>query len=151
MWKKYGAAIPSEDIKILEFNQCQKSDKAPSIIYADLKSLIKKVKGSKTDAGNLSTTKVGKHVIYGYSMSTIWTFDGIEHKDDGYRIEDKLKDYFYYTGKNRDIPAVFQKGSNDDYHFIIKELVKRFEGEFNCLEENTGKYKIFSVPVAKGV
>ena len=28
--------MPSEDTKILEFNQYQKSDKAPFIIYADL-------------------------------------------------------------------------------------------------------------------
>ena len=28
--------MPSEDTKILEFNQCNKSDKAPFIIYADL-------------------------------------------------------------------------------------------------------------------
>ena len=28
--------MPSEVTKILEFNQCQKSDKAPFIIYADL-------------------------------------------------------------------------------------------------------------------
>ena len=30
----------SEDNKILEFNQYQKSDKAPFIIYADLECLI---------------------------------------------------------------------------------------------------------------
>ena len=28
--------MPSEDTKILEFNQYQKSDKAPFVIYADL-------------------------------------------------------------------------------------------------------------------
>ena len=28
--------IPSEDTKILEFNQYQKSDKAPFIVYSDL-------------------------------------------------------------------------------------------------------------------
>ena len=28
--------MPSEVTKILEFNQCQKSDKAPFIIYTDL-------------------------------------------------------------------------------------------------------------------
>ena len=28
--------MPSEDTKILEFNQFQKSDKAPFVIYADL-------------------------------------------------------------------------------------------------------------------
>ena len=32
-----------EDKKILEFNQNQKQDKAPSIIYADLKCTIRKI------------------------------------------------------------------------------------------------------------
>ena len=39
--------MPSEDTKILEFNQYQKSDKAPFIIYADLDSLIEKINGCK--------------------------------------------------------------------------------------------------------
>ena len=33
----------SEDTKILEFNQYKKYDKAPSIIYADLKCTIRKI------------------------------------------------------------------------------------------------------------
>ena len=32
--------MPSEDTKTLEINQCQKSDKAPFIIYADLECII---------------------------------------------------------------------------------------------------------------
>ena len=40
-------AMPFEYTKILEFNHYQKSDKIPSIIYADLESLIKKVDGCK--------------------------------------------------------------------------------------------------------
>ena len=44
------------------------------------------------------------------------------------------------------IPLVFHNGTNYDYHFIIKELAKVFEGVINCFEENTGKYKTFSVP-----
>ena len=34
---------------------------------------------------------------------------------------------------------------------IIKELAKEFDGEFKCLEENTEKYRIFSVPITKEV
>ena len=30
---------------------------------------------------------------------------------------------------------------------IIKELAKKFEGEFNCLAEKTKKYKTFSVKI----
>ena len=35
--------IPIKDTKILEFNQYQKSDKAPFIIYADLECIIEKI------------------------------------------------------------------------------------------------------------
>ena len=34
---------------------------------------------------------------------------------------------------------VFYNGSNYDYHFIIKELVDEFEGQFTCLGENSEK------------
>ena len=40
-------------------------------------------------------------------------------------------------------------GSTYDYHFIIKELAEEFEGEFECLGENTEKYITFSVLVKK--
>ena len=38
-----------------------------------------------------------------------------------------------------EIPVVFYNESNYDYHFVIKELADAFEGEFNCLGENTEK------------
>ena len=38
-----------------------------------------------------------------------------------------------------------------DYHFIIKELVKEFECNFDCLSENTEKYITFSVPLKKKI
>ena len=41
--------MPCEDIKILEFNRYQKSDKAPFIIYADLECLTEKVDGCKNN------------------------------------------------------------------------------------------------------
>ena len=47
----------------------------------------------------------------------------------------------------KEIPIVFHNGSTYDYHFIIKELVKEFEGNFECLGENTEKYITFSVPL----
>ena len=46
---------------------------------------------------------------------------------------------------------MFHNGSTYDYHFIIKELAEEFEGEFECLGENTEKYIIFSVPVKKEI
>ena len=78
----------------------------------------------------------------------------------------KVRDHCHYTGKYRDaahnicnlrykvpkeIPVVFHNGSTYDYHFIIKELVKEFEGQFDCLGENTEKYITFSVPLKKKI
>ena len=79
---------------------------------------------------------------------------------------DKVRDHCHYTGKYRgaahnicnlrykvpkEIPIVFHNGSIYDYHFIIKELVKEFEGNFECLGENTEKYITFSVPIKKKI
>ena len=33
----------------------------------------------------------------------------------------------------------------------MKELVKEFEGNFDCLDENTEKYITFSVPLKKKI
>ena len=78
----------------------------------------------------------------------------------------KVRDHCHYTGKYRgaahntcnlkykvpkEIPIVFHNGSTYDYHFIIKELVKEFEGNFDCLGENTEKYITFSVPLKKKI
>ena len=62
---------PSEDTKILEFNQYQKSDKVPFIIYADLECLIEKIDECKNNPQNSFTRKVGEHIPSGFSMSTI--------------------------------------------------------------------------------
>ena len=37
--------MPSEDTKMLELSQYQKSDKAPFIIYADLDCILEKIDG----------------------------------------------------------------------------------------------------------
>ena len=85
------AVVPSGDTKILEFNQCQKSDIAPFIIYADLESLIEKTDRCKNNPENLSTTKVGKHIPLGFSMSTILPFKSIENNHDVYKGNNCMK------------------------------------------------------------
>ena len=82
-------------------------------------------------------------------------------KDKNYQ---KVKDHCHYTGKYRgaahtinnerfnipnEIPVVFHNGSNYDYHFIIKKSANEFKEQFECLGENTEKYKTFSVSVEK--
>ena len=51
----------------------------------------------------------------------------------------------------KEIPLVFHNGSTYDYHFIIKELVKEFGRNFECLGKNTEKYITFSVPIKKKI
>ena len=63
--------MPSDDTEILEFNQYQRSDKAPFIIYADLECIIEKIDGCKNNSENLSTTKISEHIPSAFSMSTI--------------------------------------------------------------------------------
>ena len=84
-----------------------------------------------------------------------------------FSTDDSNKNYHcHYTGKYRgaahdicnlrykipeEIPVVFHNGSTYDYHFIIKELAEEFEGEFECLGENTDKYIDFYVPIKKEI
>ena len=71
--------MPSEDTKILEFNQYQQSDKTPFIIYADLECIIEKIDACKNNLENSSTTKLSKHITSSFSMSTVLSFRSIEN------------------------------------------------------------------------
>ena len=77
--------------------------------------------------------------------------------DDDNKKYHKFRDHCHYTGKYRgaahsifnlrykapkEITVVFHNGSA--YHFIIKELAKEFEGQFECRE-----ICYFSVPIKK--
>ena len=81
-------------------------------------------------------------------------------------FDKKVRDHCHYKGKHRgaahnicnlrykipkEIPVVFHNGSTYDYNFIIKELAKEFEGNFECLGKNTEKYITFSVPIKKKI
>ena len=85
--------IPSEDTKILGFNQYQKSDKAPFVIYADLECIIGKIDGCKNNPENPSTTKVSEHILSGFPMSTISWCTSIENKHHVYRSKDFMKKF----------------------------------------------------------
>ena len=76
----------------------------------------------------------------------------------------KVQDHCHYTEKYvgaahnicnlrhktpKEIPIAFHYGSTYDYHFIIKELSKEPDGQFEYLEENTKKYITFYVPIKK--
>ena len=76
------------------------------------------------------------------------------------KIYRKVRDHWHFTGRGngathsmgnlrfnvpKEIPVVFHNGSNYNCHFIIKKLAYKFEGKFECLEENVEKYKTFSL------
>ena len=84
--------MPSEETKILEFNQFQKSDKVP-FIYADFECLIEKSDRCKNNPEISSTTNVGKHIPSIFSMSAISSFKSIENKHDTYRGKDFMKKF----------------------------------------------------------
>ena len=75
----------------------------------------------------------------------------------------KVRYHCHYTGTYRgivcnlryktpkEISAVFHNGSTYSYHFIIKDLVEKFEGQFDCLGENTEEYITFSVQSRKNL
>ena len=88
--------MPSEDTKTLEFNQCQKSDKAPFITYADLKCITEKIDGCKNNPKNSFTSNVSEHIPSGFSMSTISSFRSIENKRHVYRGKDCMKKFCEY-------------------------------------------------------
>ena len=49
----------------------------------------------------------------------------------------------------KEISVVFHNGSTYDYHFTINQVAKEFDGQLECLGENTEKYVTFPVPIKK--
>ena len=100
-----------------------------------------------------------------YNKQKVWYICKKEF-DNNDKKQQKVKDHCPYTGKYRgaahnicnlrykvpkELPVVFHNGSTYDYHFIINELAKEFEGNFECLGENTEKNITFSVPIKKKI
>ena len=102
--------MPSEDTKI--FNQYQKSDKIPFIIYADFECLIEKIDGCKNNPENSYTIKVSEHIPSGFSMSTISRF---MHRKYAWCIQSCIKMYTWCIKRFVNI-----KGSTQWRYLILK-------------------------------
>ena len=91
-------------------------------------------------------------------------FNTDKNDKNAFMLYHKETDHCHYTGKYRgaahnicnlrfkipkEIPLVFHNGSTYDYHFTINEQAKEFDGQFECLGENTVKYITFSEPIKK--
>ena len=88
-----GVLMPSEDTKILQFLQYQRSDKTPSIIFTDFGYLKKKKMNGCKNNPEKSSTKVSEHIPSGFSMSTICSFKDIKNKHDVYRGKEYMKKF----------------------------------------------------------
>ena len=65
-----------------------------------------------------------------------------------WKIQRSCSQYLQFKIKTpKEISVVFHNGSTYDYHFIVKQPAKEFDGRFECLGENTEKYIAFSVPI----
>ena len=132
--------MPSKDTKILEFNQYQKSDKAPFVIYADLECLIEKIDGCKNNPENSSTTKVSEHIPSGFSMSTISSFRSIENKHDVYRGKDCMKKFCEFLREHAMKIINFKKKK---MKLLTKEQQESYENAkicYICKEKFENKY-----------
>ena len=105
--------MTSEDTKKLEFDQNQKSDKPPFIIYADLECIIEKIDGCKNSPENSSTAKVSQHIPSGFSISKISSFRSIENKHDVYRGKDCMKRFCEFLRDHAMKIINFKKQKNE--------------------------------------
>ena len=76
----YHVEMPEEDNKILKYNHGEKSLKAPTIIYADLKCLLEKMLSRQNNPEKSYTEQKTKHTPSGYSLFTNCSFDVIKNK-----------------------------------------------------------------------
>ena len=121
--------MPFKNTKILEFNQYQKSDKAPFIIYADLECIIEKIDGCKNNPESSSTTKVSKHISSGFSLPTISSFRSIENKHDVYRGKDCMKKFCEFLREHAMKIINFKKKK---MKLLTKERQESDENAKNC-------------------
>ena len=82
--------MPAEDTKISEFNQYQKSDKRPFAFYADFETYLEKTDGCRNNRDKSFTTKNGKYIRSGFSMSTKSSF---KFKENIYSDKDCMKKF----------------------------------------------------------
>ena len=80
--------MSSEDTKILEFNQYEKSDKVLFFIQTDLEDIIEKIAGCKKNPENSPTEKVSEH-IHQVKISKMYK----KNKQDVYRAKYYMKKF----------------------------------------------------------
>ena len=83
------------------------------VIYAYIESLLKKVDTCTNDPNKLSTTKINKHEMCGYSLITHCSFDEKNNKTDYYRGKNCLKKFCRDLKKQARLIVDFEKKRNN--------------------------------------
>ena len=85
----------------------------------------RKIDGCKNDPENSSAIKVGKHILSGFSMSTISSFRSIENK------------HYVYTGKDcmNKFCESLTEHAKKKINFLKKEIICREKFEDECLKD----------------
>ena len=98
--------------------------------------------------------KSKKYILY---VQKTFCADKVDKNE--FKLYHKVRDHFPYSGKfrgaahsncklkhktSKEISVVFHNGSKYDYHFIIKQLAKEFDGQFECLRKYRKIYYFFS-------
>ena len=132
--------MPSEDTRILEFNQDQKSDKAPIIIYVDLECEIQKIHGCKNNPENSSTTKVSEQIPSGFSMSTMSSLRIIKIKHGIYSGKDCMKK-FYESLREHPMKIInFNKKKNEVINKRAAGIHENAKAFYICKENFENEY-----------
>ena len=82
--------MPKEKI-LLKYSHGEKSMKIPSVICADMDSLLEKIGTCHNNPEKSSTTKIKKHAASGYSLFTRCSFHVAKTKHEYYRDKDCMK------------------------------------------------------------
>ena len=163
--------VPSEDNKILEFNQYKKSDKAPFITDVDLACLIENINEYKNNIESSSTAKVREIIPSIFSVFTISSLERMQNKHDVYRgkycmkkFSESLREHAmkinsfkkkkiklltneqYKSYKNLKICCICKK-KIEDKHAKDKKYCKdrghcHYTGQYRCAAHSICKYSV---------
>ena len=131
--------MPTEKIKRLEFSQYMKSDSMPSIIYADIELIIRKIDGCAWNPEKSSTMKIGKEIPPEYSMPLIWGFYHRENKHDLLRRKDCMKRFCDSLKRHAKNIILFEKKKIITVSKRRTKIISRGKSMLYLWKRNTGK------------
>lgn len=85
--------MPEEFVKILKYNQRQKSMKIPLALYVDIESLHEKLLVCYNNPEKLSAGKTSKHTVCYHSLFTRFCLEPVRNKYDYNRSKSCVENF----------------------------------------------------------